>query len=252
MSAHILGPPIGGITGLLTAVNPGPPAPTPPGTPSLWYDAQNIDGLNNSSLVDGQVIGTWSNRGSLGSSGNVVQATAGLKPTYKQVASSGKLNNKSCVRSDGARSMQSGALTTLTQPTLIAAVALTTSVAAGIRWIIDGRTTQRDAMGQNGSPVEIFAGTFIQPGQNWSANTYQNVDCTFNGASSVCDMDGTASSSFNPGAGGLDGVTLFSDLAAGSLWIGDIVEVLVYNGGGQPTAAAVRAYFTAKYGATPQ
>jgi hypothetical protein len=224
----------------------------PPGTPSLWFSAQNIDGLSNTSLVDGQTLATWVNLGSLGASGNVLQAVAGMKPAFKLVASAGKLGNKSCVRSDGARWMQSGALTTLTQPNLVAAVAMTTSVAAGFRWITDGRTSERNIVGQNGTPVEAFANSFVQPVNGWAANSYQSVNVNFNGAVSIGRLDGVAGSAVNPGTGGLDGITLFSDLAGGSLWTGDIVEVLIYTGGGQPTAAQVEAYFVSAYGATPQ
>jgi hypothetical protein len=225
---------------------------TPPGSPALWYDAQNIDGTNNGSLVNLQTIGTWKNLGSLGAAGDVLQATAGLKPQYVAIASGGKLNNKSCVRSDGTRTMQSGALTTLNQPTLVAVVAMTTTIAGGICDIVDGRTAARNILGRNGAPFLGFAGSFVTPVGNFVANTYHGLNLNFNGAASIGRFDGAASGAVNPGAGGLDGVTLFSDLAAGSLWTGDIIELLVYNGGGQPTAAQVEAYFTTRYGATPQ
>lgn len=225
--------------------------PSLPGTPVLWYSAQNIDGLNNSSLVDGQTIGTWKNLGSLGAAGDLLQAVAGLRPQYVAVASLGKMNNKSCVRSDGTRWMQSAALGPLAQPTLIAAIAMATTLAGGVTDISDGRTAQRNILGRNAALTLAFAGSFVTSA-NWTVNKYQSINCNYNGAASVIRLDGSASGALAAGAQSLDGVTVLADLAGGSLWTGDLIELPIYNGGGQPTAAAVEAALTAFYGATPQ
>lgn len=219
-------------------------------TQPLWYSAQNIDGLNNTSLTNGQTIGTWVNLGTLGAAGNLLQATAGLRPQYVLIASAGKLSNKSCVRSDGTRTMQTGALTTLAQPTLAAVVAMTTTIAGGICDVCDGRTAARNILGRNAGFTLAYAGSFVIPAAgNWVANTYHGFNCNFNGASSVARLDGTGGGTINPGTNGLDGVTIFADLAGGSLWTGDIVELVI---GASMTAAAAEAQFTTNYGATPQ
>jgi hypothetical protein len=225
---------------------------SPPGTPVLWFDAQNIDGTNNSGLVNLQTIGTWLNLGSLGVGGNLAQATAGIRPQYVAVASAGKLNNKSCVRNGAANWMQTAALTLMNQPTLIAAVAMTTSIAAGTSVISDGRGVGRNLVGRVGAPFSAYAGAVQPLGGNFVINIYNSVNVNFNGAASVGRMDGVAGGAVNVGATGLDGVTIFSDTSFGSNWTGDIVELLIYNGGGQPTPAQVEAYFVSKYGATPQ
>lgn len=58
-----------------------PPAP-PPGAPVVWIDGASLDGLNNSTLVNGQEFSatTIVNRGSLGGTFN---GSVGLAPTYK-------------------------------------------------------------------------------------------------------------------------------------------------------------------------
>lgn len=216
----------------------------------LWFSAQNIDGSNNSTLTDGQTIGTWVNLGTLGAAGNLIQATAGLRPTYVLVASAGKLGNKSCVRSDGTKMMQTAAISAMAQPNLVAAVAMTTTVAGGICCITDGRTAQRHIVGRNAAFVEIYAGSFVIPGGTWAANTYSTINCNFNGASTVARFNGTQTT-INPNTNSLDGLTVFADLAGGSLWNGDIVEVVV-NDDGSLTAATAEAQFVTNYGALPQ
>jgi hypothetical protein len=148
--------------------------------------------------------------------------------------------------------MQTAAITTLNQPTLIAAVAMTTTVAGATSVISDGRSTQRNLMGRVGAPFSAYAGGVVPLGGNFTANVYTSINVNFNSVSTVGRMDGVAGAPANAGTLNLDGVTIFSDTSFGSTWTGDIVELLIYNGGGQPTPAQIEAYFVSKYGATPQ
>lgn len=58
------------------------------------YDAENIDGTSNSTISDGELIGTWSNEGS----GADATQTVGA---YKPVAELLSLNNRASVAFDG-------------------------------------------------------------------------------------------------------------------------------------------------------
>lgn len=229
----------------------GPLGVTFPGTPKLRFSAQNVDGLNNSSMIDGQQVGTWTNIGSLGAAANAIQATAGLRPLFALVASAGKLNNKSAVRGNGARWVRSASITPIVQPMLVSALAMTTTIAAGTFVINDAITgPNRPILFRSTASYHIFAGTDAPTASSFVANSYHSVNGAFNGAASVGRMDGVASSGLATGAGSMDGVSLFADNANGEVWNGDIVEFSVHDDG--TTAAQVEAYYLAAYGATPQ
>lgn len=60
----------------------------PPGAPALWLDGDDIDGQRNSTLVNGQALASWINKGSLG--GSMDQATVGLRPLFAASLLNGK------------------------------------------------------------------------------------------------------------------------------------------------------------------
>lgn len=221
----------------------------PPGSPALWYDGQDIDGLNNTTLIDGQGISTWVNKGSLGNAGNAVQGTTGLRPFYRRIAETGKLGNKSAVDNGGTRWMSNTAFAAITQPLTVAVVAKTNATGFS-QTIFDG------ALGGN---VSLLAPTQVQPysgvaystGQSFVVGTWETNLTTFNGASSTNRMNGVQVGPGNIGTTSVTNVGLFGLAVSGStLMNGSIAEVLIYNDG--TTAAAIETYLTARYGATPQ
>lgn len=223
-----------------------------PGAPALWYSAQNIDAVNNTTLTDGQVIATWKNLGSVGSAGDLTQATAGSRPQFNRVAQTGKLNNYSAVSSlIGTRWMQSGATGAIAQPTLIVLVARTNSNSATFGDLFDGNAA-RQVVYRNTLSCEIYAGgSIVATGKSWVLSTWHTVSLTFNGASSSGRVDGSAGGAVNPGASALNGVTIFRDSGGAAFpWDGDIVQALVYADG--TAAATVESAITSFYGATPQ
>lgn len=65
--------------------------------------AQNVDGTNNSSLVNGNPVATWENLGS--SALDVTQATGGAQPTF----TTNCMGSTPCLRFDGGDKLQAGA-----------------------------------------------------------------------------------------------------------------------------------------------
>ena len=224
----------------------------PPGTPTLWFSARNIDGSNNGTLVDGQVVGTWTNLGSAGAGGNLVQATAGSRPFFRAVAAAGKINNMPAVQGDGTRWMSTGAITAFTQPSLVAAVLRSETIPAVEFWI-DGRNsggTARQTLLEQSGVAEMASNGIVAIGTALAAK-FSSVNGLFNGASSQGRVDGVAGAVVNAGVFTLDGMSVFASNATTGLMNGYIAEILAYTGGGQPTAAQVEAYFASIYGVTP-
>jgi lysophospholipase L1-like esterase len=71
----------------------------PPGTPSVWIDVDNLDGLNNSTLTNGIEFSSTTivNRGSLG---GTFAGTTGAAPTFVS-SCVGRGSRKPCLRFDG-------------------------------------------------------------------------------------------------------------------------------------------------------
>lgn len=229
-------------------------APVPPGT-NLFvrYSAQNLDGLNNSSLVDGQGMGTVVNLGSAGASYNQTQAVGANQPLYRAIAQSGKINNRPALEGDGSRGMQTGAIGALVQPTtMFAMVKVKSSQAAAM--ITDTSVSQMQ-WGFISLQTRLFAGSAALTGQSVTIGSWQLVVAQFNGASSFGRMDGAQSGAINAGggAGGTTEMDFFQSAGGAFRLDAFIAEFMLYSAlltG--PQIALVEAYFAAMYGVTPQ
>lgn len=227
----------------------------PPGTPSLWFDAGNIDGLNNTSLVDGQGVGTWTNLGSVGAGGNLVQASAPLRPLYRAIATAGKINNRSGVENTGTMQMSTAALTVIPQPNITATVYRQASGAAAMSLndnTVGGPTDRQLIQTNTGIVVNIYAGGGVVATGNVPAlTTWETLLISWNGASTFGRLNGSQAANVNPGANGIGGWKIFNQSSNGEPWLGIVAEQLIWTGS-LPSVAAIEAYFAAKYGATPQ
>jgi len=243
---------IGGV--LATSTDGGawtPLASLPPGAPFMWFDAQNVDGLGNSTMVDGQQVGTWVNLGSAGAGANAIQATAGLRPLFRKIATPGLIGNKSAVQSDGTQFMATAVLGAVVQPIVVAVVFRATSIAS-LCAIIDSNSG-RDMISFTAGTgaLNMYAGAGpVATGLTLANATWETLVATFNGASSFLRMNGTQGSTINAGTSSNTGAELFSALAGTSIVPGFIEEALFYSDGTSP--AAIEAYIAAKIGATPQ
>lgn len=218
----------------------------PAGTLPLWYDAQNINLLNNVGINDGDPIGTWKNAGIVGVPGDLIQGTALNKPTFKKLGLIGKLNGLSTVNFAGANWIGVAAGLTINQPDLIAIVLKATMSNGFVAYQPSAGAQQ---LSQAAGPVwHLFAGTDQDTTGSASLNVYHAVLTTWNGASTVFRTDDAANVVGNPGIANGTGFTLGANPVGGTPMTGEIVECLVYTGV-LPTTASVEAYFNAKYGA---
>lgn len=76
----------------------------PPNLAALpfWLDSTDINLLGNVGIADNDLIGTWKNKGTLGSSADYLQAVGGSKPTFKATAG---INGKPSIRWASGKSM---------------------------------------------------------------------------------------------------------------------------------------------------
>lgn len=228
--------------------NVPPTAPTPPLSPYLWYDAQNINLLANVGINDGDPIGTWKNAGSAGVAGDLVQATALNKPTFKKIASAGKLNNLSSAGFSGAKFVTVAAGLTLNQRDLVAIIVRTNNLGNVVVCQSDPGSAQQLFLNSVGPFWHLYAGTDQDTSIVPTANVYHPLLIDWNGASTVFRADKAAGVVGNPGALNGTGFTLGATSAGTSGITGEIVECLVYSGT-LPAVTDVEAYFDAKYGA---
>jgi hypothetical protein len=225
----------------------------PPGSPALWYDAQNVDGLNNSSMVDGQQVGTWVNLGSLGASGTLTQATASSRPIFRLVGAAGKINNKSAVEGVTVNTtfMQTSSFTAQGTVYYIAAVVKAKSN-PGVA-MLAGETGDLFQWGLISGNQRLFqGGSSPTTGQTLTVGNWQSIGAQYNTASSFSTMDSVQSANVNVTvvSGILGQFIIFNNGGINSSFDGFIVEMLAYVG--TPAIAPINAYFVAKYGVTPQ
>jgi hypothetical protein len=227
------------------------PAANPPGTTYLWYDAQDISLSNNNlGINDGDPIGTWKNKGSAGSAGDITQATGGNKPTFKLLGASGKLNNRSTIQfSGGSKSLAVAAGLTVNQADMVALVVKTTNAAlAQVFYQFGAGYSQQ--FGVSGTGLwQLYAGIQYTSALAIAANQYFLLLATWNGASTVFRINKVADPGITtPGTNNATGLTVgFDPVAPGSPMTGEIAEMLVYTGT-LPAVADVEAYFDQKYG----
>lgn len=222
-----------------------------------WYDAQNINLLGNAGINDADPIGTWKNAAATGATYDMVQATAGKRPTFRRVAASGKINNLSAAEStDGLRHMATGAFTLTAQPLKWAW--LFRNTATGTQVISSGGAANTNQTLTQAAAYQLFAGTTQSPALVPAANTWEAAVARFDGASSTLNQNGVGASGFGTlGTLGIDQIGCFwnpAETAAAGM-IGFLAEMLVWAPVApavMPTDAEIIAYFAAKYGATPQ
>lgn len=228
----------------------------PPGLAGLlaWYDAQNINLLGNAGVNDADPIGTWKNAAATGATLDIVQATAGKKPTFRKIAAAGKINNLSAVEStDGLRHLTNAGYAVVAQPLTWAWVFRST--AAGTQYISSGSNGAGNSNRTlfTGVNPSMFAGTSQSPAGAIAANTWETAIARYDAAASTWTMNGSTNSGFGSvGALGIDSNGLFWDQleGAGFGFIGFIAECLIWTIA--PTVAEINAYLNAKYGVTPQ
>jgi hypothetical protein len=219
----------------------------PPSAPKAYYDGDDIDGAHNTTLTAGvSTIATWKNKGSL-TGGDATQATAGKRPLFQIV------NGHGVCRVDGVDDfLQSGTWSSpLTQPTMVAIVAMNSTAGATQNLVIDGLSAHRIAIGDHLGALQLNAGGSFTAGNSAEVHQKYNLQIiTFNGASTSADIDwcgilGLAGT--DVGSQTCTGITIGADNAGGENYVGDIAAVVVWSGT-LPSVQAVRDWASAKYG----
>lgn len=217
-------------------------------SPLIRYSAQNIDGANNSSLSDGQTLGTWINLGTKGAAANVVQATAGLRPFFRLTADAGKINNLSAVDNNATRFMVATAFAAIPQPNIVAIVfkTLATSV---IHTLFDGALGSNCSIAANDT-VSQYSGVAYNPGQSIAANVWEMNITTFNGTTSQNRLNRVSGASGNCGANTITNAALFALTGGTTIANAMIAECAVYD----ITASIpqIEQDLSGLYGITPQ
>jgi len=165
---------------------------------------------------------------------NLVQATFSLQPGIVDVgAILTSSTGKPCARFDGSMGLQTTNFTgLLAQPnTLWWVGSLDTWVIA--RGIMDGNDlTNRNALITAGVTPRIdqFAGSSVNANTGLSIGTAAIVSAGFNGASSFTRVDNNAKvTGGNPGAAGIDGLTVGANAILGAGTIQSFHEAFVIN-----------------------
>jgi hypothetical protein len=222
----------------------------PPGSPFIWFDAQNIDGQNNLTLVDSGSITTWKNLGSLGTASNITQASGSKRPTFRLVVDSPQLNLKSGVRFDGVDDvLRSSAFPTgstgsmpwtygmLYKNNINTASFSTLFSSANSRFLIQTQS------------INLVGSTTLNTGQftNTDAGQWEIVTGIFNGSGSLSKLF-TGQVSGNVGSGSLDRISLGGHATLEQWFMsGSIVETLIYTGSAAPLPSQIESYFVNRY-----
>jgi hypothetical protein len=200
------------------------------GTPHAHYKADAITGVANAATLT-----TWSD--SSGNGNTLGQLAAKTLPKYYTNVQNGLPAVRSA--SDTTAMFISSWITAkATQPVTVFIVLKMASLAA-YDVFFDGGNNDSDrcyAYGNTGdNKIHFAAGTDVDTGDVLDTNAHY-FTFLFNGASSTARMDGAViQAATNAGAQTLDGIVLFSNVSGSNGMIGDIYEVIVYDGNESPT-----------------
>lgn len=225
----------------------------PPGSPTLWFSAQNIDGLGNgnSAFADQAQIATWVNLGSLGSAWNMTQATAGSRPLYNLIGTAGKMRNRPGIAFNGSKVMATATgLSSQAQPITWAIVA--SANGSGTETYFGGAGSNAHALIASTLALQIYAGTGpLGSGQSITANAIQTITMVGNGGSSNTSIDGTQGGNVSAGTIAIDNVIIGANGASLNFLSGTVYEMVAWTGV-VVSAASINAWVSSIYGATPQ
>ncbi len=227
------------------------PAGPIPGTPLFDYDSLSIDGMNNSTLTDGQGIVQWKNLGSLGAGFDLNSPTTPLSdPFFRLIATPGKLNNLPAVESPGGKQLQRiFALSGQNQPLTWAWV---WRAAAGTGPDITSGAGNFQRLQVVFPGIRFGAGLAnIDPGVTVTPDTWESLIITADGAASNGTLNGTPFSMGNPGTDAENWLSFFESGGSSNDMIGFIARVIIW-GVAPPSQATIAAYLDSIYGVNPQ
>ena len=188
---------------------------TPTGTPYAWYDSEALVYSDNDEII------LWPD-----SSGNnrPLNVVGGDKAVYKENIKNSlpiaRFTNDWIERAWGE---------TLAQPNTVFIVCKLANTGQSNNYIFDGEDVGRNAFMVFSGNFAMHATVSILQGSaedtNWHVFSMQ-----YNGASSILRMDGGNQVQGAGGASGSDGLTLGNPNNHGTGFVGDIGEIIFYNG----------------------
>jgi hypothetical protein len=202
-----------------------------PVTPKCMYDARSIDGLGNATLIDGQILTTWKNLGSVGALGDV---TATGSPTYRAVASAGKLRNAPSVAFPGNAYFRR-AITGLSAPITWVTIAKFHDRSVQ-QTLVDGSDgSNRCTLMAFSSLWYMYAGGLATPlgFTGPTSGTYHYAHASFPSNAGVFAANGTvhdASPPLEVGTQMVAGITIGADATNATPLSGEVVLVFALDG----------------------
>jgi hypothetical protein len=224
-----------------------------PTVPILDYDAANIDGQNNATLTNGQSLAAvpWRNLSSLGSTGDLT--TIFGAPTYKAVASAGKLRESPSVAFPGSAYFRR-AIAGLETPITWIVIAMVTDRAAH-NTIVDGSDgSNRNALMTFSSLWQLYSGSLVTPlgFTQPTSGTYNYLHVSYPSNAAVFAANGVVHDASPPLAHGTQmvaGVTIGAGGPDDAMLTGEVVRLIVLDGEeNKVDATAFNDYIEYHYG----
>lgn len=229
-----------------------PPKTITSATLAAWYDMQQASTLT---ITGGRVAAIADASGSGDANRNLVQATAGNRPTYNvSSALFTGLPTMSLARADPDWLDPVGNWSvSLAQPITIFSVHAVTSLSAQVTYYDDHLVNSKLVLAQtNGGGFFASAGTPLNSGSDNTLNKLVVYCVVFNGASSALyDTAKTAVASGSSGANGSTGLRIGLSGGASSGLQGEFAELEAYVGAMNTTdRATIFGYLGTKWGVT--
>ena len=199
----------------------------------VWFDSTDSDTITES----GNRVSKWSNKQGV-TDRDLVQATADDKPLYDSSGSSASGN--AVIDTTDDRYMEtSSALTAITQPTSIVAVAKFPPNGVGIaQYLFDGHSSASDRFifskntQDSNDRYTMYAGyDFTESGVTGVANSWNYVTLLYNGASSAMRINGSEINTGNVGSDDLAPIILAARGTGTPIyfWNNEIMHFLIYD-----------------------
>lgn len=226
--------------------------------PDVDCDAANLNG-DGTNPATGSAVSLWTSTGEFGVSWSPAQGTAGKRPIYRSPNTAGVIKNVPAVEFDGVDDLLTvpASLGDQAQPYVIAAVMRLTSFPGGGCVPISSFTagTRQEMLVSAAGLISWDNGGFVSTTQSFTANKYELVILSANGASSFQRKSGQQSANFNLAAIAVNGITLGGEGSGGGFYAPLQIARICYWFGAKATALVlpdVETSIVNSYGITPQ
>src|SRR4029077_3661260 len=198
-----------------------------PKIPALWYRADNLDGLFNTTLTTGQRLPVIKNIGTKGSAGDMLQATTNFQPFYEATGGPGGIPCVHCT--SNAQFME--AVVPLAQTVMYVAVVewAVTNVFAALCGGLDNDA--ESALANGGGYLRPYAGNAANVLGTITGGKWNKVVVAFDGNNSSGMLNDVVNTVFDPGPSNpVNGLRLFNRGDFGwPMGDGKFTELMVFD-----------------------